>query len=73
MQGLGKLNTAEWWVSEWDHLFTIPIESNGCCHEEALQRIISDIVKTAPAGTIFPGPCYEEPPREPDDPRDLDP
>lgn len=73
MEGLGKLNTAEWWVSDWGHMFTVPVETNGCCHEEAFQRVVSGIIKTAPAQTTFPGPNYEEPKPEPDDPRDLDP
>ena len=66
LEGPTKLNTAEWWKSEWDFVFTVPVEENGCCHQDALQRVIADIVRTAPMDTAFPGPEYVEPPKEDD-------
>lgn len=67
LDGLGPLNTAEWWTTEWGFLFTVPVEEAGCCHEEAFRRLVSDIIRTAPNGTTFPGPNYQEPDPEPDD------
>ena len=66
MEGGVSLNTAEWWVSEWGFAFTVPVEENDCCHQAALQRLIADIVRTAPLKTTFPGPDYVEPPQEDD-------
>jgi hypothetical protein len=66
MDGGTDLNTAEWWVSEWGFIFTVPIEVNGCCHQEALQRLVADIVRSAPIDTTFPEPGYIEPPQEDD-------
>jgi hypothetical protein len=62
LEGKTKLNTAEWWISEWGFVFTIPVEVNGCCHQDALQRLIADIVGSAPIDTTFPPPGFEEKP-----------
>jgi hypothetical protein len=66
MEGMTRLNTAEWWVSEWGFTFIIPVEANECCHQDALQRLIADIVRSAPIDTVFPGPGYVEPAQEDD-------
>ena len=62
VEGNTALNTAEWWVSEWGFLFTVPVEENGTCHQDAFQRLTADIVRSAPIDTIFPGAGYVEPP-----------
>jgi hypothetical protein len=69
--GLGKLNTAEWWKAEWGHVFTVPIETTGCCHQEAFQRLITSVVSTAPTDMTFPGPGYEEPSPEIEDDKEA--
>jgi len=47
-------NTAEWWAAEWGFVFIVPVETNGACHEDALQRLIADIVRSAPPDIRFP-------------------
>lgn len=54
MVGTMPLNTAEWWVSEWKFIFTVPVEDDGTCHQTAFQKLISDIMASAPRGTTFP-------------------
>ncbi len=54
LDGKGPLNTAEWWQTPWSHPFTVPVDSEGRCEEWALQRLILDFVKCAPAGWEFP-------------------
>jgi hypothetical protein len=66
-EGNTPLNTAEWWVSEWGFIFTVPVEANGCCHQDALQKLTADIVGNAPLDIVFPGPDYVEPEPEKDD------
>jgi hypothetical protein len=61
IDGVTPLNTAEWWVTEWGFTFTVPVEANDCCHQDALQRLVADIVRSAPLDTRFPGPDYVEP------------
>jgi hypothetical protein len=53
LDGKGNLNTAEWWKFEWGHPFTVPVEAGGMCDEWAIQRLIADIMKCAPAGYRF--------------------
>ena len=67
LEGNTSLNTAEWWTSEWGFTFTVPVEENSCCHQDALQRLIADIVRSAPLETVFPGPDYVEPEPEVDE------
>ena len=52
--GKGPLNTAEWWQTPWGHPFTVPVDADGRCEEWALQRLILDFVKCAPADWKFP-------------------
>lgn len=66
MEGATRLNTAEWWKTEWGFVFTVPVEENECCHQDALQRLIADIVRSAPIDTKFPGEYYVEPPADDD-------
>jgi len=51
--GLGRLNTAEWWRAKWNFLFTVPIEDDGRCHEGEFQKVIVDLMNSAPPGTRF--------------------
>ncbi len=51
--GLGRLNTAEWWRAQWNFLFTVPIEDDGSCHQAEFQRVIADLMNSAPPGTRF--------------------
>jgi hypothetical protein len=54
LSGKGPLNTAEWWNAPWGQPLTVPVESNGRCEQWALQRVILDLVKRAPADWKFP-------------------
>jgi hypothetical protein len=54
MKGTMSLNTAEWWVSKWGFIFTVPVEDDGTCHQTAFQRLVSDIVASCPPGITFP-------------------
>jgi hypothetical protein len=52
--GLGPLNTAEWWRVEWlSYPFAVPVEPDGYIDELALQRLIAGLVQSAPWGTTF--------------------
>ncbi len=51
--GLGRLNASEWWRAKWNFLFTVPIEDNGSCHELEFQKLIADLMNSAPPGTRF--------------------
>jgi hypothetical protein len=51
--GLGPLNTAEWWRARWNFLFTVPVEDDGSCHEQAFQRVVAKIMESAPPDTRF--------------------
>jgi hypothetical protein len=51
--GLGRLNAAEWWRAEWNFLFTVPIEADGSCHEREFQRLVADLMKSAPPSVRF--------------------
>jgi hypothetical protein len=51
--GLGRLNTAEWWRARWNFLFTIPVEDDGSCHEQAFQSVVAKVVASAPSNTVF--------------------
>jgi hypothetical protein len=51
--GLGRLNTAEWWRATWNFLFTVPIEDDGSCHEQAFQRLVAELMRSAPANIRF--------------------
>ena len=53
LPGKGPLNSAEWWQMPWGTPFTVPVDGDGACHELALQRVILDIVKVAPADFTF--------------------
>jgi hypothetical protein len=55
LQGLGRLNTAEWWRATWtrNYLFTVPVEDDGSCHQGAFQRLVAQLMKHAPPGTRF--------------------
>lgn len=39
LQGLGKLNTSEWWKVAGGFPFTVPVEPDGTCDYWALQKI----------------------------------
>lgn len=48
-EGLGRLNTAEWWVSNWGFLFTVPIEGpDDRVGERELGEILDMINKSKP-------------------------
>jgi hypothetical protein len=53
VQGLGRLNTAEWWRASWNFLFTVPVEADGSCHEREFQRLIAVLMKSAPPHILF--------------------
>lgn len=49
IEGKGPLNTAEWWVTDWGFLFTVPIEgADQRCGEMELGRLIADIEESRP-------------------------
>lgn len=50
---LPELETAEFWLTSWGYKFTVPVDSDDCIDQWALQKLIADIVKTAPPDTIF--------------------
>jgi hypothetical protein len=55
LEGKGPLNNAELWQMPWGgYPFTVPIEDDGRCLEEATRRIILDMAKMAPKGWEFP-------------------
>ena len=55
LEGLGPLNTAEWWRWPWGGVpFTVPVEADGRMDEWALRRIESDMAKLAPPDWEFP-------------------
>jgi hypothetical protein len=55
LQGEGKLNTAELWLTPWgSYPFTVPVESDGRCDQIAFQRIVAYIASIAPPGWKFP-------------------
>jgi len=60
LEGKTALNSAEWWRSEWNFIFTVPVEDNGCCHEDAFRRVCGAIIASAPSDIQFPGPDYHE-------------
>ena len=44
LEGLGPLNTAEWWVTEWGFLFTVPSSGpNGECGEIEIGMLVRQI------------------------------
>ncbi len=53
IQGKTKLNTAEWWRTDWNYLFTVPVDAEGFISEIDLQAVIADVVASAPAGHCF--------------------
>jgi hypothetical protein len=53
VNGLGQLNTAEWWRAKWNFLFTVPVEQDGSCHQQEFQRLIADLMNSAPAHIRF--------------------
>jgi hypothetical protein len=53
VEGKGRLNTAEWWRAKWNYLFTVPIEADGSCHQEAFQRLVANIMASAPKDMRF--------------------
>lgn len=55
LAGKTKLNTAEWWRSEWGFLFTVPVDDDGYITDIDLQAVIADVVGSAPPGTSFDG------------------
>ena len=42
LEGMGPLNTADWWVGPKGGPFTVPIEGDDQCEFWALQRICRD-------------------------------
>jgi len=58
LEDKGPLNTAEWWQMPWGgYPFTVPADGNGRCEKWALNRLIFDIIKSAPSGWEFPDSC----------------
>lgn len=55
LQGLGRLNTAEWWRMPWQsYPFTVPVEDDGRMLQSDLDGLVILIATTAPDGTTFP-------------------
>lgn len=49
LEGKGPLNTAEWWVTEWGFLFTVPVEGpDDRCDEMSLRQLLDQIEGTRP-------------------------
>lgn len=49
LEGKGRLNTAEWWVTPWGFLFTVPIEGpDDRCEFWARASLIDDIKQSKP-------------------------
>lgn len=48
LEGLGKLNTAEWWRGPNGYPFTVPIEHDGKCEFWAIKRICDDFGRLPP-------------------------
>ena len=47
LEGKGPLNTAEWWITDWDFLFTVPV-TEGWCDQLSLERLIETIENARP-------------------------
>lgn len=55
LQGLGPLNTAEWWQWPWGGTpFTLPFEDGAFVDQWALQRLLADMARLAPDNWVFP-------------------
>jgi hypothetical protein len=49
LEGRGPLNTAEWWITPWKHVFTVPIETEDeRCDMWAIERLIADLERSRP-------------------------
>ena len=49
LEGLGPLNTAEFWITDWVFLFTVPVEGpDDRCGEADLSRVIEMINAARP-------------------------
>jgi hypothetical protein len=53
LDGKGLLNTAEWWQAPWGYPFTVPVEDDDTCDIWALEKLILDVLTTAPKGFSF--------------------
>ena len=54
LEGLTKLNTAEWWQYPWGHPFTVPCDETGLCEYWAYNQLIADMARCAPPDWVFP-------------------
>ena len=55
LEGKGSLNTAEWWQMPWGgYPFTVPVDDDGRCDKWAFNKLVLDIIKSAPSGREFP-------------------
>ncbi len=52
LEGVGPLNTAEWWRFPWEpHVpFTVPVDEDGYADPWGFQRLLSDMARLAPKG-----------------------
>ncbi len=49
LEGLGPLNTAEFWITDWEFLFTVPVEGpDDRCGEAELGRLVEMINASRP-------------------------
>jgi hypothetical protein len=55
LDGLGKLNTGEWWKPDWRGAwpFVVPVEDDGYIDQIALDRLIAGLIELAPWDTRF--------------------
>jgi hypothetical protein len=53
LAGKTPLNTAEWWRTDWNFVFTVPVDDDGCISQNDLQDVIADVVASAPSGMSF--------------------
>ena len=49
LEGKGQLNTAEWWITKWEFLFTVPVDGpDDRCDEMSLARVLDQIERSRP-------------------------
>lgn len=49
LEGKGPLNSAEWWITPWKHVFTVPIETEDeRCDKWAIERLLEVLERSRP-------------------------
>lgn len=44
LEGKGPLNTAEWWITPWKFVFTVPVEGpDGRCDQITFWAVLADV------------------------------